>query len=412
MTMKTIQRLIFILIITTFIGCSYQKKSDIVFKEYYWFNENGGAGEALRVGGKLDEGNSIIKFGNNLNLENAIKVEVIVEKILCHGDTRGLAISFNNNEWIVVPESDSIPKPQWEYQHHFYPTFEAPLDHFVEGENNTFNMKVDSQHSWNWPQNLINGVHLRIYYDPMSINYSAGNVEVTKNNPDENNDIELVCNVITNSKNVAQVDFIGYYEGINWEGDGVYTQWHYTYDHGELNNHIGSVKSRPFEKKWNTEWIPDQNQDIKIRARIMNKEGIIYLTEPIENIDLNSRKHRIELCKPYDVSKHWATRNETTGEKINIKGDPSQAVEAIICWSSWSPCYMDGVFINGEKVFQSEGPCYESYQHWINIENLSVLQKGENLITTGRKQKDENGNFIHGMEVNYPGIMMLIKYRK
>ena len=145
-----------------------------VFREYYWYNVGGDADQTLRVGGKYDYGGQNISLKHDFDLENAVKAEVIIEKILCHDSTRGLAIDINDHEWIEVPEAENIPYPQYNYQHHIYPVIEFPLSYLHAGTDNHFKMKVSDIHSWNWPQNLINGVHFRIYYDPQIKQHPAG----------------------------------------------------------------------------------------------------------------------------------------------------------------------------------------------------------------------------------------------
>ncbi len=52
--------------------------------------------------------------------------EIVIEKILCHDGTRGLAVQVNGNDWLSAPEAKTIPYPQWRYQHHFYPEITGP----------------------------------------------------------------------------------------------------------------------------------------------------------------------------------------------------------------------------------------------------------------------------------------------
>ncbi|TVS20912.1 MAG: hypothetical protein EA424_01575 [Planctomycetaceae bacterium] len=59
--------------------------------------------------------------------EHAVRAEIVVEKLLCHEGTRGLAISVNDRDWIPIPEADGIPEPPWAYMHHTYPTVAVPL---------------------------------------------------------------------------------------------------------------------------------------------------------------------------------------------------------------------------------------------------------------------------------------------
>ncbi len=70
---------------------------------------------------------------------------------------------------------------------------------------------------------------------------------------------------------------------------------------------------------------------------------------------------------------------------------------------------MCGVSINGTQVFDAEGPRYQYYFHGVSVDDLSVLKSGVNTLTTG-KAPLINGQMVHDMEVNWPGIMVLIQY--
>lgn len=117
-----------------------------VFREYMWYNKDGDAGDALRVGGKIGY-KGHITLDHDFDLEHAIKAEVMIEKILCHDGTRDLAIQINDNDWLQIPEARTIPYPQWEYQHHTYPIVQVSLSFLKSGTGNRFQMKVNPKHS-------------------------------------------------------------------------------------------------------------------------------------------------------------------------------------------------------------------------------------------------------------------------
>jgi hypothetical protein len=71
---------------------------------------------------------------------------------------------------------------------------------------------------------------------------------------------------------------------------------------------------------------------------------------------------------------------------------------------------MNGVLINDKKVFDNEGPKYQYYAHRVTIEDVSCLKQGVNTLKTGKTPKID-GQMVHGMEVNWPGIMVLIQYQ-
>ena len=379
-----------------------------VFREYTWFNEKGDAGRALRVGGRLGFKGDV-DLPHPLDLEHAVRAEAVVEKILCHDGTRDLALRVNGNDWIGIPEAGGIPAPPWEYQHHTYPVVPVPLEHLEAGPGNRFRMRVSGEHPWNWPQNLVNGVHFRIYYDPLKKSHPRGRIVGIASGERIGKAVELACEADSPNGPVRRVDYIAHCEDVNWEGDGVYRRWHYHHLHGKLIHHVGSAEEAPYPVTWDTSWVPDQPAPVKIAARIVDDTGMIAMTPAVEDLEFKDRGFRVELCRPYDVPKKWVTRRGVMGEKFRVRGDLSRATAAQLVWSSWSPGYMNGIFVNGTKVFDSEGPRYAYGAHRITLDDLDAFLPGENTLSTGKTPKHK-GRMVHGMEVNWPGIMVLVRY--
>ena len=381
-----------------------------VYREYVWCKEGGDAGGSLRVGGKVGYEGSIT-LDHDFDLEHAMKAEVVVEKILCHDGTTGLAIQINGGDWIKIPEAPAIPAPQCDYQHHFCPTVRIPLGSLKAGAGNTFAMKVDAVHPWNWPQNLVYGVHFRIYYDPAKKPHPTGRITAPTAGGTIGTSAALTAQADSPNGQIKQVEYIGLYDDVNFEGDGLYRQWHYHFFHGQIMHHIGSAAEAPYKVTWDTSWVPDQKQPMQIAARIIDNTGMIYFTEAVGGLQLTRPGLSVELCKPYDIPKKWVTRRGEGEEHFDVAGDLSKAVAAQLVWSSWSAGYMNGIYINDAKVFDNEGPKYQYYAHRVPITDTSCLKQGVNILKTGKTPKID-GKMVHGMEVNWPGIMVLIQYRE
>jgi hypothetical protein len=393
-----------------------------LFREYRWFYEKGDAGQSIRVGGKQgqfhpDRGsehgyiNAPMKLPHDLDLAEAVKAEIVIEKILCHDGTTGLAIQINNSDWFYFPEASHIPAPQARYQYHTYPVIRVPLSVLNSSQKNSFRLRVDPKHPWRWPQNLINGLHVRIYYNPETKPHPTGTVTSPQSGDEISDNVKLSVEYKNNNSPIKQVDYVGLYEDVNYEGDGVYRQWHYLYFHQKLMHHIGSTAAAPFDFNWDTSWIPDQKEPLQISARITDQTGLTYQTMAITNLSLKRTSRSVELCKPYNIPRKWVTRSGEKTESFDVHGNLSNAVAAQLVWSSWSPGYMNGIMINGTKVFEQEGPRYQTYYHRVNLTDLSMFKSGHNVLTTGKTPK-YNGKMVHGMEVNWPGIMVLIQYNK
>ncbi|MFZ5833632.1 MAG: Ig-like domain-containing protein [Planctomycetota bacterium] len=387
-----------------------EPKAGDVFREYRWTNAEGDAGGSLRVGGSKGYGGGSIAFPHELDLEHATRAEVVVEKLLCHAGTRGLAISWNDQQWIVLPEASAITAPQWDYQHHIYPMAAVPLEQLKAGGGNEFRMQVDTERP-KWPQNLVYGVHLRIYYDAAEKPHPTGRVVSPAAGAALGSEVELKAEASSPNGSIARVDFVGCYEDVNLEGDGVYRQWHAHYVRAELAGHLGSATAAPWAVKWDTSWVPDQTEPMQIAARITDEAGLTYVTEPVGGLTFARGGLSVELCKPYDVPAKWVTRTGEHEEKFRVEGELGKAVAAQLVWCSWSPGYMEGLYLNGHKVFEREGPHYAYFLHRVPLADLSVLKSGENVLKTGKTPR-RNGKMVHGAEINWPGIMVLIQYAK
>lgn len=418
---RTIVILILCLALALVLPVQAQPKPGDVFREYVWLPTMVKESvKFLRVGGRLDykhaeehmprhfHHDGHLPIEDAFDLVHAIRAEMTLELVQSHEDTKGLALQINGHEWIDVPNLHSLPQPQSEYMLHTYPTVPIPLAHLKEGSGNTFKLKVDTTQRWNWPQNIFYGFIFRIYYDPaqkMDHRVAINGIQSGKRLREEQS-------LFLSGKGLSgirRVDYIGRYEDFNWEGDGQYLQWHYHTHKGELHNHIGGADKPPFQVEWNTSWLPDQSEPVQITARIEQADGLIYLTETVPDLHLK-RRYSVELCRPYEIPKNWVTRAGIFSAHFDVQGPLEKAQAFQVAWRSWSPCYARGIFINDHQIFDRQDPCYDYAEHLLTFENTNILHNGKNTITTGKTPLID-GKMVHGMEIQYPGVMVKVKYR-
>jgi hypothetical protein len=172
-------------------------------------------------------------------------------------------------------------------------------------------------------------------------------------------------------------------------------------------HHIGSSLKAPHKVSFDTSWIPDQHEAMKISARLYGREGTIYMLPAAEDIILDRAGFSVEMCIPNEVPKEWVTRKWEFQEEVEIQGDLSKARAARLLWVSWSGGYAQGIFVNGNMV--TEKPTNELYRSdWNTVEvPIEYLQEGTNVIETGMT----TGDGKHGMEVQWPGIVLMLQYR-
>ena len=386
-----------------------------LYREYTWFNDVEDCGGTLRVGGRLDyrlAGNAVPKDSQgrivpdfDLDLGHATRAELVVEKMLCHGGTEGLRVSINGHDPVEVPESPHVRRPQSAYAHHFNAVFPIDLAQLNPGRDNRFEFEVDTAGHW-WPQNLVYGMILRIYHVPSVVTNRS---RITHPAPGDKIGMKTTIKLdVPDQQQVGSVDLVGFYEDADLEGDGRYTQWHYAYHQGKIYHHVASMESPVEQTTWDTEWLPDQPDSMKLAAFVHLKNGYTYMTEAVEGLVLERPSYSVELCKPYRRPKGWFTRNGEFEERFRVKGEPSKISEARMVFRSWSPGYLNGIYINDFLVFIKEGPRYDYFEHEIPVET-HVFERGENILKTG-KTPLYHGEMVHGTEVQWPGIMLKIKY--
>ena len=105
------------------------------------------------------------------------------------------------------------------------------------------------------------------------------------------------------------------------------------------------------------------------------------------------------------------TREQAFTESFMLPVDREDIEEACLYWRSWSPCYSAGILLNGNLISEEESwPCYDYYEHIFPLADLSLLKQGENHLTTALTPL-KDGKMVHGMEVQWPGIMVKIQYQ-
>ena len=389
-----------------------------IYREYRWVPENvGDSGKFLRVGGRLDyrentdhfpsryHDNGKIPLPGSLDLTLATRAEVLVERVQSHEDTRNLEIRFNDGGFHVLPEPTRIPEPRTDYMFHSNVMAAIPLTELYAGDGNHFELRVGPDQAWDWPQNLVYGIVLRVYYEPAKAKadgmltslYPGGTIEK----------LQKIGWEGTPGGILDSVSFEGLYEDVDWQGNGVYRQWQSDYHRGRYLPGIGTAREKPFELQWDTDWLPNQTQPVSVRARLHLENGLHVVTEPARGLKL-VREASVKLLKPMDQPPFWVTRNDNFSSKLYLPEHSSDVMEAQIYWRSWSPCYSTGLQINDcELPGHPELPCYDTYWHAETVEP-GCLEPGDNRVTT-LKTPLIDGKMVHGMEVQWPGIMMKVK---
>lgn len=378
-----------------------------VYREYSYLTPQDG--EAfLRVGGRLGYANTTgsewIDLEQEVDLDGAVRATVTVERVLSHEDSRDLRLSVNDHPPIEVPEPASIPEPQTEYMYHTDLTVELPLEQLLAGTDNRFRLTLDTVQRWGWPQNLLYAVIFRVYYEPTqeppNIDYPFTEVPAAS-----------WLRLTGLRRDDVRADYIFVGRDVDWSGRGVQEREHWQTHRGAPLRILGSATSvtEAFPVAWQTDWLPDQPRSFGVRARILGADGKYRVAEPLTDLKLAPRPYKVTVYGG-EAPRNWVTRSGEFDQTLTLADSVAKIQAYRLNWVSWSPCYANGVTLNGHLVWDRTPDCYVFATHAPEYTGLALkyLQDGGNVIAT-RLTPLFRGEMVHGMEVQWPGFQLLVR---
>lgn len=346
------------------------------------------------------------------DLENATRAEVVLDHWGGHAGTSKKRIRFNGNAWLDVPGPLNTSGDPNCYMYQSNPLIEIPLSELKEGSNR-FEGTAGNQtcYSFGWGQWGWYAVVVRVYYDAELKTYSTGHIESPKTGDILNENPILVVNVSNgeNRDDIERVEFFGYYDGYDENGDGLYEDWHYAYRGSQdrrvqISSHIGEQRSgeERYSAEWLTKWIPDQSQsELKIVARIKNKNGYYFVTDIVENLNLAREAVFVKIYKPSAVPEDfWVRAGQRKGCDIAIPssdnlGDMLQAGMNMATWNGLNHGASTRVRVNNWNGTFSGKDHFHDYK--INDIDPSILKSGINRFSVS------SASAAHGVEIMWPG---------
>jgi hypothetical protein len=338
------------------------------------------------------------------SLSGVVRAEVSVEYWGGHIGTSDQKFQVNGGEWIQIPQ----PKGTQGRAQCYYRTLlgratvPVPLEQLKAG-GNVFRFTAGPQlcYSFDWGFYWVYSFTLRLYYEPEK------RLEARVVSPAAGGEIgdypRLAVEARDTHEPITRVEFLGHYEDFNWEGDGEFRQWHYITERGALARHIGTATAPPYAVTWDTTWVPDQDQPVRIAARVTKLSGLIYMTPEVA-ARLRREGRSVRMHKAVDVPEAFGVRVGRKQQcKIPVTGPLENARAARLVLSTWSAAHGDEIGLNGTKL---AGPI--GLVHNYSFDALPVprrlLRAGDNIFHIFSNTKE------HALEVNWPGPVLLVEY--
>ncbi|MCA8970428.1 MAG: hypothetical protein KDC95_11610 [Planctomycetes bacterium] len=397
-----------------------------VFREYVW-KPNGAwarcTGEDATMSGAFAFLPNPVNYVNILDLQDATHVDVIIEKLMSHVGTNNPRVRVNYNNWFSIPEPDTknIPgqvgegnlNPYW-YLSMRYPAVRIPVGHFKTGTN-SFEFKCDGKGGQDlgavWPQFIYYGVTFRVYYNASKKAHPVGAVisprpgtSLGRVSP-EKIPFEAVYGHTSNGT-VTRVDFIGNYNDFNYRGGGRYGNFKFRYEFGELKNHIGKAQlnGKTATAAWDATWIPQQEYPFTVFARITDSTGLSFITPYVGGLELR-RAFTVRRYQQNFIPKKWQTRYHSPNHYATtvISDDVSKATAARLYMATWNGYEAEGMNLNGNQFRYNIGFNHNLSYDYVDV-NKDWVRTGTNTIHT------HSTTIHHGLEVQWPGIEIFVRY--
>jgi len=208
---------------------------------------------------------------------------------------------------------------------------------------------------------------------------------------------------------IESVEYVGRYRGYDENGNQEDLDWHGFTKNRKAKGIIASVKAAPFETDWRLSMLPDDQQQILVRAIVRFKDapGLSYRTAAAAvappRRDASVTLHYAEtLPRPF-----WVRDNKIQTCRINLDVEPEQIARAQLHVLIW-----DGGHGTTESPFQLNGhaiPAAGSGRHDVLYRVLRIdpkmLNRGPNEIRL------QSQTVHHGMEVLLPGPALIVRTR-
>jgi hypothetical protein len=345
------------------------------------------------------------------DLSGATSAEAIIDCWGGHIGTVNRRFRFNSNSWISIPELTTMSSPEC-YLKQWNPVVSVPLSHLRQG-NNILEGTSGGQtcYGFDWGQWGWYAMILRVYFGESKPHPTGSITWPTSGSTIGENPVIKVS--ASGAAGIKRVEVFAYYEDYDSDGNGIYLQYQGSYRRVKsgdsyalvLTNHVGTDTTSPYEITWDTTWVPDQAPgSIKLKARILDNNGVWYETEEVTGITL-ARSGSVKLYKPFAIPQKFSVRaGETKSSKVNIPS-LSGAISAKLLVATWNG--VAGGDYHYTKVNSWTAPNYGK-DHLYSYDELnlpvSALRTGDNVISFFSDTTQ------HGVEVLWPGPGIKVRY--
>jgi hypothetical protein len=223
--------------------------------------------------------------------------------------------------------------------------------------------------------------------------------------------IELALDCLEDKRDMIEsVDYEGYYEGYDENGDGRTRDWHGFTKKRLPVAILGTSTSAPFAVTWDLMMLPAQDEmAVRGVVRLKGRPDLIYVTPETRGLRVPKRAGvLVELVPARDLPvPFWSRANRSRACSIALDSDPGRIEQAeldVVVWDGGAGTVNDYFTFNG-KAFPVAGTGKHDVIYSRSKLDPRLLERGTNRIEL--RSDTEH----HGIEVLMPGPALMVRRR-
>ncbi len=342
-----------------------------------------------------------------LSIAGATRAEFIPEYWGGHIGTQAW-FQVNKTSWIPWPRPAGTREPP-EYFYHSVLGSRAvplPMQALVEGEN-TVRIAAGPQiyGAFDWGFFWIYAFTVRVFH-PRTPDHPAGAIVNVRSGDAVGENPLITVAPSPGGAAIKRVDVFAFYDDFNWSGSGFHREWHAQTIYGVPHHHVGSATAAPWSVRWNTEWVPDQAQPIRLVARIIDGAGWQTVTPIVEHVRLARTGRSVQMIRASDMPKAFGVRAgremACTLEVPALRMTPRRARLMLL---SWSGAHVEKIRLNDTFLSPKIGRVHDFAADAIEVPP-SAVKPGKNIFAMFSETKE------HAAEVDWPGPVLLLEFKE
>jgi hypothetical protein len=209
-------------------------------------------------------------------------------------------------------------------------------------------------------------------------------------------------------RQIASVEYEGYYRGYDENGNGKLTDWHGFTKNRLTMAHLGTTVRSPFTVSWDMTMLPAQD-DMRVRARVRFRHSrqLVYITPATGGLATPGRAgSRVQLCSAEDIPAPFLSRvGRRKSCKIHLDVEPARIERAelhVVVWDGGAGTIKDYFTLNGHPL-----PVAGDGKHDVLYSQVKLdpawLKAGANRIELMSDTEH------HGLEILMPGPALVVR---